>query len=85
MWHCSSTLRDRSWCIIRFSQYDINKCYIKKRVKKFLDTGTYPVCAIETLETIMWKNAQVSLLIGKDPGGWESLKEKEERSRGWDG
>lgn len=38
----------------------------KKRVKKFLDTGTYPVCAIETLKPSCEK-MPVSLLIGKDP------------------
>ena len=39
MWYCSSTLRDRLWCIICFSQYDINKYYIRKGLRNSWTLG----------------------------------------------
>lgn len=39
----------------------------KKRVKKFLDTGTYPVCAIETLKPSCEKMPKLAYLLEKTP------------------
>lgn len=56
----------------------------KKRVKKFLDTGTYPVCAIETLKPSCEKMPQLAYLMERPEAGKVWRKGRKD-SRGWDG